>query len=205
MLAIKRNKGKTLTMISFLQGKLIEKSLGRVMIEAGGFGFEIFVSEECQRKIGAINKQVKLFTRVVFKQQEGVFEIFGFLTREEKEMFLLLTSVDKVGPKTALNVLGSAPIEKIKSAIEHGKTEFLNKVVGIGEKTTARLIFELQKKIKSGNLSAGIFDADVEVEGVLVSLGYSGKESKRAISQLGNESGKISDRVAKALKILSGR
>ncbi len=121
-------------MISFLQGKLIEKSSGKIIIEVGDLGFEAFVSEECLRKIGTVGKQVKLFTRVVFKQQEGVFETFGFLTSEEKEMFLLLTSVDKIGPRTALNVLGSAPIEKIRSAISHGKTEFLNKVVGIGEK-----------------------------------------------------------------------
>jgi Holliday junction DNA helicase RuvA len=188
-----------------LQGKLAEKSFGKVIIEASGFGFEIFVSEECLKKIGAPGKQVKLFTRVVFKQQEGVFEIFGFLTQEEKEMFLLLTSVDKIGPRTALNVMGSAPIDKIKSAIQHGKTEFLNKVVGIGEKTAARLVFELQKKIKSGNLASNIFDVDVEVEEALVSLGFSEKDVKKAINQLGDLPVKVSDRVAKALKILSGR
>ena len=193
-------------MFAYLQGKLIQKNQGKVVIETdNGIGWEIFVSEECLKKIGAPGKQVKLFTRVVFKQQEGVFEIFGFLTQEEKEMFLLLTSVDKIGPRTALNVLGSAPIDKIKSAIQHGKTEFLNKVVGIGEKTAARLVFELQKKIKSGNLASNIFDVDVEVEEALASLGFSEKDVKKAINQLGDLPVKVSDRVAKALKILSGR
>ncbi len=192
-------------MISFLQGKLIEKSSGKIIIEVGDLGFEAFVSEECLRKIGTVGKQVKLFTRVVFKQQEGVFETFGFLTSEEKEMFLLLTSVDKIGPRTALNVLGSAPIEKIRSAISHGKTEFLNKVVGIGEKTASRIVFELQKKIKSSNLASGVFDVDVEVEEALVSLGFSERDVKKAMSQLGDQPLKVSDRVTKSLKILSGK
>ncbi len=193
-------------MFSYLKGKLVEKNQGKVVIEdANGFGWEIWVSEECLRKIGAAGKSVKLFTRMIFKQQEGVFETFGFLTREEKEMFLLLTSVDKIGSRTALNVLGSAPIDKIKSAIQHGKTEFLNKVVGIGEKTASRIVFELQKKIKSGNLAPGVFDADVSVEEALVSLGFSEKDVKKAINQLGDSPAKVSDRVAKALRILSGK
>ena len=193
-------------MFSYLKGKLVEKNQGKVVIEdANGFGWEIWVSEECLRKIGAAGKSVKLFTRMIFKQQEGVFETFGFLTREEKEMFLLLTSVDKIGSRTALNVLGSAPIDKIKSAIQHGKTEFLNKVVGIGEKNASRIVFELQKKIKSGNLAPGVFDADVSVEEALVSLGFSEKDVKKAINQLGDSPAKVSDRVAKALRILSGK
>ncbi len=193
-------------MISYLKGNLVEKNQGKVVIEdTNGIGWEIFVSEEALRKIGAVGKTVKFFTRLVFKQQEGVFEIFGFLTQEEKEMFLLLTSVDKIGPRTALNVLGSAPIDKIKSAIQHGKTEFLNKVVGIGEKTASRIVFELQKKIKSGKLASSIFDIDVEVEEALVSLGFSEKDVKKAINQLGDLPVKVNDRVTKALKILSGR
>ena len=192
-------------MFAYIQGELKEKQDNRVVVETSGIGWEIFVSEECLRKIGAAGKQVKLFTRLVFKQQEGVFETFGFLTQEEKEMFMLLTSVDKIGPRTALNVLGSAPIDKIKSAIQHGKTEFLNKVVGIGEKTASRIVFELEKKIKSGKLASGIFDVDVEVEEALVSLGFSEKDVKKVINQLGDLSVKVSDRVAKALRILSGR
>ncbi len=192
-------------MFAYIQGELKEKQDNRVVVETSGIGWEIFVSEECLRKIGAAGKQVKLFTRLVFKQQEGVFETFGFLTQEEKEMFMLLTSVDKIGPRTALNVLGSAPIDKIKSAIQHGKTEFLNKVVGIGEKTASRIVFELEKKIKSGKLASGIFDVDVEVEEALVSLGFSEKDVKKVINQLGDLPVKVSDRVAKALRILSGR
>ena len=192
-------------MFAYIQGELKEKQDNRVVVETSGIGWEIFVSEECLRKIDTAGKQVKLFTRLVFKQQEGVFETFGFLTQEEKEMFMLLTSVDKIGPRTALNVLGSAPIDKIKSAIQHGKTEFLNKVVGIGEKTASRIVFELEKKIKSGKLASGIFDVDVEVEEALVSLGFSEKDVKKVINQLGDLPVKVSDRVAKALRILSGR
>lgn len=193
-------------MFGYIKGKLTEKNQGKVIIEdANGVGWEVWVSEECLRKIGATGKPVKLFIRTVFKQQEGVFETFGFLTEEEKEMFLLLTSVDKIGSRTALNVLGSAPIDKIKSAIQHGKTEFLNKVVGVGEKTASRIVFELQKKIKSGKLASSIFDIDVEVEEALVSLGFSEKDVKKAINQLGDLPVKVNDRVTKALKILSGR
>src|SRR3990170_811512 len=125
-------------MFSFLQGKLVNKSQGKIVIENNGVGWEIIVSDQTLKSVGSPGGQIKIFTRLEFKQQEGVFEIFGFSTVEEKEMFLLLTSVDKIGPRTALNVLSSAPVEKIKSAIRHGKAEFLNKVVGIGEKTASR-------------------------------------------------------------------
>lgn len=193
-------------MISYIQGKLKEKQAGKVIIETdNGFGFEILVSEQAQREIGSIGKTVKVFTHCVFKQQDGVFEIFGFFSQEEKQMFLLLTSVDKIGPRTALNVLGSLPLDKLKSAIQHGKREFLNKVVGIGEKTASRLVFELQKKIKTIGLSGEVFDADVEVEEALVSLGYSEKEIKRVIGQMSDEPAKVSERVAMALRLLSGR
>ncbi|HCI05468.1 TPA: Holliday junction branch migration protein RuvA [Patescibacteria group bacterium] len=192
-------------MFSFLQGKLVNKSQGKIVIENNGVGWEIIVSDQTLKSVGSPGGQIKIFTRLEFKQQEGVFEIFGFSTVEEKEMFLLLTSVDKIGPRTALNVLSSAPVEKIKSAIRHGKAEFLNKVVGIGEKTASRIVFELEKKIKSGSLSPGIFDTDVEVEEALLTLGFSKKEIKQAIQKLPSHPQKLNERVALALKILSRR
>lgn len=192
-------------MLSYLKGKILEKGLNKVVLETNGIGWEIFVSEQTQKRLPGRGKTVKLFVFLQQKFQEGVFELYGFLTQEEKELFLLLTSVDKIGPRIALNILSSAPVEKIKSAIQLGKTEFLNKVIGVGEKTAARIVFELSKKIRAGKFEAGLFEADLEVEEALLVMGFSQKQAKKAIAALGDKPVGVSARLAAALKILTGK
>ncbi|MEW5805725.1 MAG: Holliday junction branch migration protein RuvA [Patescibacteria group bacterium] len=192
-------------MFSYLEGKIKEKSHNRAILETSGIGWEVFISEQTFKKLPAKDKKAKLFVFLQQKSQEGVFEVYGFLTQEEKELFLLLTSVDKIGPRIALNILSSAPIDKIKSAIQLGKTEFLNKIIGVGEKTASRIVFELSKKIRSGRIEPGLFDLDLEVEEALLVMGFSLKQAKKAIAELGDKPVKVSERIAVALKILSGK
>lgn len=192
-------------MFSYLKGKIIEKQKNKIILETAGIGWEILVSSEALKNLPQAGKEAKILVYQVFKDQENIFELYGFAFEEEKNLFLLLISVDKIGPKTALNILSAGSFDKLISAIQHEKTEFLSKLPGIGAKTASRIIFELSKKIKSGKLSADFLDTDLQVEEALESLGFAQKEIKTALVKLSPKIEGINERVAEALKILSGK
>jgi len=95
-----------------------------------------------------INSKIKIF--IISKlTQEGFIEFYGFKTRKRKKSFELLISVDKIGPKTALNILSSGSLDKIISAIKSEKSEFLAHLTGLSIKTSQKIIIELNKKLNN--------------------------------------------------------
>ncbi len=191
-------------MISFIQGKVVEKGLDRVVVESYGTGWEVLVSKETSRSLSMQKARVKLYTFLRFKQ-EGVFEMYGFGTQAEKELFELLISVNKIGPKIALNILGAGSPDKIQSAIKLGKVDFLTRVVGLTDRTAERLIVELSRKIKTSTKYSGTFDIDVDVQEVLLSLGFTKGQIRKAVDKLDPDITDFQVRVKQALKVLTGK
>jgi len=191
-------------MISFIQGKIVEKGMDTVVVQSGGIGWEVLVSKKTSRALSMQKARVKLYTFLRFKQ-EGVFELYGFGTQAEKELFELLISVDKIGPKTALNILSAGSPDKIQSAIKLGKVDFLTRVVGLTDRTAERLIVELSRKIKTSAKHSETFDIDIDVQEALLSLGFTKGQIRKAVDKLDPDTTDFQARVKQALKVLTGR
>lgn len=191
-------------MLAFVSGKIVEKDTDRAVIEAAGIGWAVSVSKETGRQLPGIGKPVKLLTFLQFKQ-EGQFDLYGFATREEKDLFELLLGVDKIGPKTALNIAGAAPPDRIRSAIKLGKIEFLTKVVGVSERTAQRLVVELSGKIKETSKKPELLDADAQIEEALVALGFTKLQVRKTLEKLDSDEVDFQARMKQALRLLSGK
>ena len=144
-------------------------------------------------------------------------ELFGLATREEEEMFLQLTSVSGIGPKTALGVLGAMPLRDLNLAILLGDVNALSRAPGIGKKTAQRIALELKDKISQADVSASAAAAGVpaaasalspdavgEAIEALVALGYSSTEARNAISQIKDQTDKPEELIRLALRAMAG-
>ena len=149
--------------------------------------------------------------------REDALELFGFATREEKEMFLQLTSVSGIGPKTALGVLGSMSLRDLNLAILLGDVNALSRAPGIGKKTAQRIALELKDKVSQADVSAAAagsaaaipaasMAADCVAEAIeaLTALGYSSTEARNAVSQVRDQSDKPEELIRLALRAMAG-
>lgn len=189
-------------MIYSLDGILLEKRPNIAVIGVGGIGFKVFMSNGAIGKLPAIGDNVKCFSSLYFRDEKP--ELYGFLEEPELRLFELLTTVNGIGPKTALSVLGVDSVQNITAAILEKRAELLTKTSGIGKKTAERVILELHNKLElphSLKITKAI-DLDSEVEDVLVGLGYTRSEVKRSLQSLGAEFKTFEDRLRQTLKIL---
>ena len=129
--------------ISFIKGPLVEIVEDTVVIESGNVGFEIHVPLSVLEKLPGIGKETKLFT--YFQVREDAMCLFGFLNRQDLQMFKQLISVNGIGPKGALGVLSALRPEELRRAIVSGDAKAISKAPGIGAKTAQRIILDLKK------------------------------------------------------------
>lgn len=188
-------------MFSYLIATAKDKKENSIIIDKDGFGFEILVSKISLETI-RINSTIKLF--IISKlTQDGFFEFYGFKTEKEKRVFELLISVDKIGPKTALNILSSNSLDKIISAIKSEKSEFLAHLTGLSLKTSQKIIIELNKKIKQLDKSSKVINDETELEETLVSLGFKKQDVRKTLDKLiFKKNASFQDKIKIALKAL---
>jgi len=133
-------------MIAYLKGKIIEKTENTVVLEVGGVGYEVNIS--LNTNLALSNKtEGELFTYMQVRE-DGIF-LFGFSTKQEKELFLKLITVSGVGPKMAITILGGASLTDILTAIVCEDSTMLSKFKGVGKKTAERIILELKEKVNA--------------------------------------------------------
>jgi Holliday junction DNA helicase RuvA len=190
-------------MISSLEGKIALKSEKYFILEASGIGYKVFCAEKTLSKISQIGGSVKLFTYLSVK--ETSWDLFGFLTFEELELFELLISIPGIGPKTASNILGVASAEDLQEAIVLGDETILARVSGIGKKVAQKIVIELKSKVKK--LAKGTGDKfkvadEIEIIDALVTLGYKVYEAREALRQVPPEIKGVENKVKEALKRL---
>lgn len=168
-------------MIYYLKGILSYKSPTFVVVEAGGIGYRVNISCSSFANLPSENERVKLYTYPCFKEEN--ISLYGFLTEEERDFFLMLISVSSIGPKSALRILSRISVKDFKKAVREANLSSLINIPGIGEKTAQRLILELKEKI--GGEVKGMKEKLIEdaVSG-LVSLGYTRGESRKAINEV---------------------
>jgi holliday junction DNA helicase RuvA len=165
-------------MIAFLHGKLADVTPTHVVIDCHGVGYSVFIPLSSYDKLPPKGSDVKLLTHHHVIAHEGTQQLFGFVTPEEREMFLLLISISGIGPKLALNILSSTSIAALRNAIASGDIKTLSTLRGIGKKTAERLVVELKDKVGA---AAPQEQKLTDVVLALISLGYKQVDAHKAV------------------------
>jgi Holliday junction DNA helicase RuvA len=171
-------------MIEHLSGPLIDKTPTKAIISAAGVGYALFISLATYEKLPEVGAQASLHTHLSVR--EDSLTLFGFATMEERDTFLLLTSVTGIGPRIAINILSSVGIDVLRQNIASGNAVALTKLPGIGRKIAERLALELRDRIgavDSGLTAPGQPRSEVREEALaaLIALGYSRPIAEKAI------------------------
>ena len=132
-------------MIAHLNGKLVELQPTHVVVECHGVGYHANISLNSYSKI-AKEENLKIFTHLVVREDAQI--LYGFYSKQEREVFLKLISVNGVGPSSAMMMISSLEIEEIREAIEAADVKKLQSVKGIGAKTAQRIIIDLKDKLE---------------------------------------------------------
>ncbi len=192
-------------MIAYLEGKIEFKGMKYVVVNVGGIGYKIFVGRETLQKIPEKGQNAKVWTHTYVR--EDALELYGFLQYAELELFDTLLGVPGIGPKGGLGVLGIAPVDTLKKAIASGDTSYLTRVSGIGRKTAEKIVLELKEKMAGRGVTVEAPELKEEADALeaLVSLGYSQREAREALSGVPKEIASAEKQVKEALKKLGGR
>jgi len=172
-------------LIAALHGTLLEKSEDEAVIEVAGVGYRVAFSALTLSRLPATGEPVRVRVRTVVR--EDAFELFGFLTPVEEEMFTLLTSVSHVGPRLAMTVLSGLEVDELVVALERSEVARLTRIHGVGRKTAERLVLELKDKVKVLPRSSAPAPAAPREEGAradlvsaLANLGYRPAQAEAA-------------------------
>ena len=201
-------------MIGYLKGTLVDKDEKTLLVLVDKVGFTVYVPE---KEISFIKEgsEIELFTELVVRENE--MHLYGFLTKEEKEMFNILNEVSGIGPRSSIGIISFLDINTLSKAVVNEDINTLIKLPGIGKKTAQRIILDIKEKlVKRGNFgsqkitenkySAPEKDKLSFVFDSLEALGYSNKEILHILPELENNRELSEQEIIKsALKILSGR
>ena len=207
-------------MLAYIKGTLEMKMTGYIVIDVGGLGYKVYMSDSGIEKLGNIGDTVKVHT--YYKVREDDISIFGFNTLEELKMFELLISVSGVGAKTALGMLAVCEPTEFALAVIIEDVKTLTQMPGIGAKSAQRIILELKDKIKkeqqiqeltnaTGKISGAKTKLEEKIENeekideaiaALQVLGYNKREIEKAFDKLVKENMTTEELIRKGLSIL---
>ncbi len=132
-------------MIARLTGKLIDINFTRCIVDVHGVGYQVFIPMSTFDKLPCEGEKTSLF--ICTQVREDAISLYGFATMPEKQLFEILIGTTGVGPKLALSILSSMPVESFSSAIINADLDVIKRISGIGKKTAERLIVELKDKL----------------------------------------------------------
>ncbi|MDR1610795.1 MAG: Holliday junction branch migration protein RuvA [Candidatus Symbiothrix sp.] len=191
-------------MLDYIKGEIAELTPASVVIETGGVGYLAHISLNTYSALGNL-KTCKLFVYEAIR--EDAHQLFGFMEKRERELFLLLISVSGVGANTARMVLSSIAVYELEGIIASGNANALKAVKGVGIKTAERIILDLKGKVKiSGTTSPDAVSGEVAREAVsaLVMLGFNQLASQKAVGKIyaDKPSSTVEEIIKLALKML---
>ena len=195
-------------MIAFLKGKIIDRSENLIILDVNNVGYEVNISLNTYLSL-ANSEECSLFTYMQVKE-DGI-SLFGFSTKQEKELFTNLITVNGVGPKMAVTILSGASIADIITAIVSEDSKMLSKFKGVGKKTAERIILELKEKlgetlkVEGNDLISVDLKNDVVNDCImaLVALGLSKSEAVKRIKDNMESTDTVETLIEKILKNLS--
>lgn len=201
-------------MISYIRGELTAVEKEKVIVDVGGIGYGIFMPEASVGLLPQMGNEVKLHTYL--NVREDAMQLFGFLTRDDLEVFKLLIGVSGIGPKGGLSILSRLTADDLRFAVMSGDARAISAAPGIGKKTAEKVIIELKDKLdieemlhRSGEDGQTVVSADsatneIQSEAVqaLVALGYGSTESIKAVKKVNLEDATVEEVLKQALKNL---
>tara|TARA_Y100000590_G_scaffold447446_1_gene582721 strand:+ start:5100 stop:5681 length:582 start_codon:yes stop_codon:yes gene_type:complete len=173
-------------MITYIKGRLVEKSPTKIVVEANGIGYDINISLNTFEKIGD-DENITIYTHLQRKEDSDI--LFGFKTKNERKLFQQLISVSGIGPSTARTILSSmSPIE-IQEALMSEDLNTIKSIKGIGLKTAQRLIIELKDKVdlfekNDLNSAQEKFNVKSEALKALEVLGFNRSKSEKVVNEI---------------------
>lgn len=204
-------------MISYIRGELCDIEEQKAIVDVNGVGYGIYMPQQALSLLPPMGQQVKIHTYLNIR--EDAMQLFGFLTKEDLNVFRLLIGVNGIGPKAGLNILSCLSPDELRFAVLSGDAKAISATPGIGKKTAEKLILELKDKLNiedmlehaahggdSEDLASGT-DTDsntMQAEAVqaLTALGYGSAESLRAVKKSSPECSSVEDILKEALKFL---
>ncbi len=191
-------------MIAQLQGKLIEKNPTNLVIDCGGVGYDVKISLHTFSSIGS-EEAIKVYTQFIVREDAQL--LYGFASKEEREMFTYLISVSGIGPNTAMIMLSSLIPHEIAHAIQTEDVRTIQSIKGIGVKTAQRVIIDLKDKMAKWsssveNLPVGHNTNKFDALTALVSLGFDKKNAENALDKISTGDDTVEQLIKGALKIL---
>lgn len=207
-------------MIAYVKGELVQKQIGYVVIDVGGLGYKVFMSEPSIDEIGNIGDTVKVHT--YYRVSEDDISLFGFNSQEELRMFELLISVSGIGAKTAIAMLACIEPSQFAIAVISDDIDTLKKIPGVGPKSAQRIVLELKDKMKKEQQIAELTNVSLEqkskVKKIIVAdskvqeatdalqvLGYTKKDIEKALEQIDTADLSLEEIIKRALRELSIR
>ena len=189
-------------MISHLSGTVLSKKLLFAVLDVHGVGYRVYCTERRLAEI-SIGEDADFHTHLVVR--EDALDLYGFLTEEEVELFVMLIGVSGIGPRSALGIMNLETIETLLHAISKGDVGYLTKVSGVGKKSAEKIVLELKEKVKSFDIpSLGeMRRGDEDVLEALKSLGYRADEAREALRMVPDTITEQGEVIKEALKKLS--
>lgn len=194
-------------MYSYIKGTIEELYLDHIVIDNNNIGYRINVSSKTLKDL-QLGNMAKIYTKLIVREDD--MSLCGFSTKEELEMFELLTSVSKIGPKVGLGILSFASPRQLGAYIVSEDIAKMSKAPGVGKKTAERIILELKDKIDKQNIEfeptllsqAPVAVSQDEAVDALIALGYSTAEAKEAVDKCKKTGLNTEDIIKKSLSYL---
>ena len=197
-------------MISYIRGELAAVEKEKVIVDVGGVGYGIYMPGQALAVLPQPGSEVKIHTYL--NVREDAMQLFGFLTRDDLEIFKLVIGVSGIGPKGGLSILSKLSPDDLRYAVLSGDVKAISAAPGIGKKTAEKLIIELKDRLDIEDVLNHAIESDrapdtdvsggIQSEAVqaLVALGYGSTESLRAVRQVELENASVEDVLKEALK-----
>lgn len=196
-------------MISFLVGVIEEKNENQLIMDVNGVGYDVCVSSNTLSSLPLAGETVKIYTYLAVRE-DGVY-LYGFSSKEERELFYKLITVSGVGPKLAISILSGLSLSDLILAIIQEDSKLLSKIKGLGKKTAERICLELKDKLdKNQSLDVPKFDTNYNEDAVqmatdtLISLGINKNEAYMLARANAQNDATAEEIISKALRGYKG-
>lgn len=182
------------SMYAYIKGELAEKNIDSIVVEAAGVGYLIYIPTQYFDMLPDEGEDVKIYTYLCVREDAMI--LYGFLSKDDLEIFKLLITVSGIGPKGGLAILSTLPADDLRFAILSGDSKAISKAPGIGAKTAQRVILDLKDKLSledafekklENQTSGAVSSMNSTVNDAVMALnalGYSSTESLKAVSKV---------------------
>ena len=187
-------------MIASLTGLVLSSSNGQIVIDVQGVGYLVYVTAQT---VGSISEGESVSFHTSLVVREDAWNLFGFRDKQELDVFELLRSVNGVGPKSALSILNQLSVEQIAQAVSEESDESFKAVSGIGSKTAKLITLTLAGKLVAKGPKSASSSTNESAVSALVGLGWSERQSRDVLQQVGSKDMSAKQLLKAALLVLS--